>query len=237
MTIVPTLIVGLLCTAVPVALVVLLVVVAQRTAERRRQRIAAIAGWARQREWEYRPEDPSLVTRFEGPPFGTGRRRTASNVVLGRHEGRPFTAFDYSYTTTSTDSDGHSSTTVHRYGVVAMHLGVTAPPLAVGPSSTMKRFWDKFTRSDIPVGDPVFDHEFLVRCAAPEFARDVLTPEILALQWHYRGLAWRFTGDSMLVVRPGNQEPPEVEAKLAFMDALLDRIPPHVWDRLRGQAR
>lgn len=233
------LVLGLLCLGLPVLLIVGLVLAARATRRRRLERQAMLASWAAHREWEYRPSDPALVTRFDGPPFGTGDRPTASNVVLGRHAGRPFTAFDYSYTTTShtTDADGHShsSTSTHRYAVVALHLGLTAPPLAVGPSSTMKRFWNKLTRSDIDVGDPAFDREFLVRSTSPEFARDVLSPDVIALQWQNPAFSWRFAGDSMLVVRAGEQDPGEVEAKLAFMHALLERVPQRVWDRLRGE--
>jgi hypothetical protein len=202
------------------------------SAQRRRQELQA---YAAHREWEYRETDPSLPGRFSGSPFGRGSGRRASNVFLGRHDGRPFTAFDYRYRTNA--GSGNSSSSTHHFSIVALHIGVHTPPLEVGPFGTMAKLWDKLVRSDVPVGNPAFDQAFRVKTTAPEFARDVLHPGMQHLLWQNPGLSWHFEGDSMLVVEPGDHDPHQVEAKLHFMDAVLDAVPPHVWDRLRGELR
>jgi hypothetical protein len=225
------LLLGTVCVALPVVLVVLLAVRASRRAEERR---AGLAGYAAHREWEYRAEDPSLVSRFTSAPFGRGSSRRATNVLLGRHDGRSFVAFDYSFVTSSSSGDTTSSTT-HRYSVLALHVGRSVPALSVAPSGTMSRLFNALTNSDIPVGDPEFDRAFTVKSPVPEFARDVLHPGMLEVLRHHPDLAWRLEGDSMLVLRPGEHGPQEVEAKLHFMDAVLDRIPQRVWDRLGGE--
>ncbi|GAA4097183.1 hypothetical protein ACFFOS_00225 [Nocardioides kongjuensis] len=43
------------------------------------------------------------------------------------------------------------------------------------------------------------------------------------------------TGDSLLVIRAGQHSPAEIDAKLQMMDALLDRTPERVWERLRAE--
>lgn len=197
-----------------------------------KQRAHAMAAYAAHREWTYRSSDPSLVHRFAGEPFGRGRNRQATNVFLGHHDGRAFTAFDYRHTTSS----GNSSST-HHHSVLALHLGVTAPPLEVGPFGPLRKLWDKVVNSDVAVGDPTFDQAFLVKTTSPDFARDVLHPHLRQILWHHQHLTWRFEGDSMLVFRPGQHGVHEIEAKLHFMDAVLDAIPPYVWDRLRGELR
>lgn len=213
--------------ALPIALVIVVVAAARRRTAARQQ---SMAGYAAHREWEYRPADPALVGRFAQAPFGRGSGRTASNVILGTHDGRPFTAFDYRYTTSNGDSN-----TTHTYSVLALHLGLHAPAVAVGPANAMSRLWDKLAKSDVSVGDPAFDHAFVVKSPLPEFARDVLHPGIIEVLWHHPTLTWRFEADSMIVFRSGEHSPPEIEATLHFMDAVLDRIPEHVWGRLRGE--
>ncbi|WP_370290336.1 hypothetical protein [Nocardioides sp.] len=214
--------IALCFAAVPV-----LIVVGLRNAKKRRESIAA---WARDREWEYRPSDHALVDRFQGAPFGRGSGRRATNVVLGRYLGRDFTAFDYHWTTGSgDDSTSHGAT------VLALHLGVHAPELAVGPTTTLRRWVDGLTGRDIEIGDPAFDQAFTVHSSSPEFARDVLLSEVRDVMRAFPTLSWRITGDSILAVRPGGAAIALLEQQLQAMSDLLDRIPQHVWDRLRGE--
>ncbi|MDQ6526783.1 hypothetical protein RB608_24385 [Nocardioides sp. LHD-245] len=217
---------GLVFVALFALLVFGIVVGTKRAAERRQ----GLAAFAHSREWEYRPSDPALIDRFAGAPFGRGHGRTANNVLLGRYDGRPFTAFDYHFTTGSGDDSSR-----HTYSVVALNLGVRAPELAVAPTSTLRRWVDSLTGRDIRIGDPAFDAVYTVHSPAPEFAADVLLSEVRDVMRHHPALSWRITGDSLLVIRTGAHAPAEVDAKLHLMDALLDRIPEQVWDRLRGE--
>jgi hypothetical protein len=204
---------------------------AQKRAAARR---AALAGYATHREWEYRERDDSLVHRFSGAPFDRGYGRHATNVFLGRHDGRHFVAFDYSYTTSSGSGDNRS-TKQHHYSVVALSLGLITPGLSVGPTGTFGKLVNAVTGRDVQIGNPAFDQVFTVTSPSPEFAVDVLGPEVLQVVMHHPDLAWRLEGESMLVIRPGEHAPQEIEAKLHFMDAVLDRIPEHVRSRLLGE--
>lgn len=214
---------GAVTIGVLVLVPVLLVQAHRRAAERR----AGLAAYAQAREWDYRPEDPALVSRFTGAPFGRGHSQRAVNVILGRYDDRAFTAFDYHYVTGSGD-DRRS----HDCSVIALNLGVAAPDLAVGPTGTLRRWVDALTGRDIPIGDPPFDDYFTVHSPSPEFARDVLLSDVRDVMRHHPTLAWRITGDSLLVIRPGGHTPGDVDATLQVMAALLDRIPEHVWHRL-----
>ena len=207
---------------------------ALRAQKRAAERRAALAGYATHREWEYRQSDDSLVHRFSGAPFDRGYGRHATNVFLGRHDGRHFVAFDYEYTTSS-GSGQNRSTTQHHYSVVALSLGLTTPGMAVGPTGTFGKLVNAVTGRDVVIGNPIFDQAFTVTSPVPEFALDVLQPEVVEVLMHHVELAWRLEGDSMLVIRSGQHSPQEIEAKLHFMDAVLDRIPEHVRSRLLGE--
>ncbi|MEV5002345.1 hypothetical protein [Nocardioides sp. LML1-1-1.1] len=216
-----------LVLAVFVALCALVPILVVASARRARERQAGLAAFAQAREWDYRPEDPALVGRFRGAPFETGIRRRATNVLIGRHESRPFTAFDYQYIT-----GGGEDSTTHTCSVVALSLGVTAPDLAVGPTSTLRRWVDALTGKDIEIGDPAFDAAFTVHSPSPEFARELLLSDVRDVMRHHPGLSWRITGDSLLVIRPGGYSPADIDGLLGAMGALLDRVPARVWERL-----
>lgn len=224
--VIPLLLFGLV-GAVTIGLVVVVPVLIVQANRRAAERRAGLAAYAQAREWEYRPQDPALVSRFGGAPFGRGHDRQAVNVLLGRYDGRAFTAFDYHHVTGSGD-DRRS----HTCSVIALNLGVAAPDLAVGPTSTLRRWVDALTGKDIPIGDPPFDEFFTVHSSSPEFARDVLLSDVRDVMRHHPTLAWRITGDSLLVIRPAGHGPGDVDATLTVMGALLDRIPAHVWTRL-----
>jgi hypothetical protein len=48
-------------------------------------------------------------------------------------------------------------------------------------------------------------------------------------------LGWRFEQDSMLVIAAGRRAPEQIDATLAVMDGITDRVPEFVWLRLKGQ--
>lgn len=228
--ILPLLLMGLFA-AVALGVLVLVPVLIVQAHRRAAERRAGLAAYAQAREWEYRPQDPALVDRFAGAPFGRGHSRQAVDVILGRYDGRAFTAFDHRYVTGS--GDERSS---HHASVIALNLGlgrgVTAPDLAVGPTGTLRRWVDSLTGRDIAIGDPAFDDFFTVHSPSPEFARDVLLSDVRDVMRHHPNLAWRITGDSLLVIRPGGHAPGDIDAALPVMTALLDRVPAQVWQRL-----
>jgi hypothetical protein len=232
MSVAITAVVGLLCVGSAagfVALLVWLVVRAQRLARERRE---GMAWFAAQREWSYLPSDPRLVSRFVGAPFGRGSSQQALNVIHGTHSGRPFTAFDYRYVTHSTDGDGRSSSSVHSCSVVAMSLGVAVPNLSVAPQGGVGRFFGKLFGTDLRVGDPAFDDRFAVSADDLRFATDVLHPGMRAMLMSWSDLAWRLSVDSLVVFRIGVHSPAEIDAKLGAMDAIVAAVPAQVWTNL-----
>ena len=213
------------------ALVIVLIVVGVIQNKKRREGLAAFAA---ARGWVYRESDPSLVTRFSGNPFGTGDSRRATNCLYGAHAERQMVAFDYHYTTTSGSGEDRRTTT-HSYSVVAMSLGLAVPPLAVSPEGAVGRFFGRLTNRDIELESEDFNRAFTVTAHDRRFASDVLHPQMMQMLLQWPALGWRLEGDSILVVRSGAHQPSEVDATLAVMDAILDKIPEHVWRTLRGQ--
>lgn len=214
-----------------VAAIVPWILVARWKAQRR----ADVAAYARRREWEYRPADPTLLDRFHGPPFTYGHDSKAENVLLGQYGGRPFVAFDLQVDTT-TSIAGHGAGSLAWYSVAALNLGAPAPDLSVGPKGVLGRLLARISDHDVPIGDSAFDEAFSVRSSSPEFARAVLTRGVVSLVRQHPDNGWRIDGDSLLMLSPRvlRSPPEEIEERLALMTAILAEIPPGVWDRPAG---
>lgn len=195
--------------------------------QKRRERVML---FARNRGWRFAGEDPSLVDRWAGDPFGKGERRRARHVLTGVESGRPFTAFDYRYVTRSTDSKGHSTTTTHRFGVCAVPLPVALGTVEVRPE-------DLFTRAAAAVGlmpsvdleSEAFNRRFLVRASDRKLASDVLSPRTMQFLLSARPEAWRLQDAHILSWHPGRLDPAEVVRTCAVLGRVLDGIPSFVW--------
>ncbi len=228
---------GGLCFVVVGAFIALFVVLVVHQINANKQRTAEFGAVAAQREWTYRPDGTGLESRFDGDPFGRGRSRTARNVVEGRYEGRHFVAFDYSYVTDSGGAD--SSSTTHRFSVVALHLGlppqVRVPRLQVRPQGSIGRFFSNLFGTDHLIGHPPFDDSFHVLTDSPQLAHDVLHPGMVGMLLARPGGAWRLQGDSLLLFASGAHSPASLDGILAWGKAILDQVPPAVWSRLRGE--
>lgn len=77
---------------------------------------------------------------------------------------------------------------------------------------------------------------FAVSADDRQFAADVLHPGMRAMLMRWGDLAWRLSVDSLLVIRTGQHVPPEIDATLGAMDAIIAQIPAEVWARLGLEA-
>jgi hypothetical protein len=199
-----------------------------------KKRREAMAAYAASRGWTYVQEDPGLVDRFSGAPFGLGHGRRAYNVLLGHYDGRPIVAFDYLYKTTSgTGKDRRTET--HHYSVVSVNLGVTVPNLSVTPQGLISGFFGRITNRDIELESEDFNRAFVVTCENRKFASDVLHPRMMELVQQWPDMGWRFDRDSAIAVRNGEHQPADIDQKLHRLDAILDGVPEFVWREVRGQ--
>lgn len=205
----------------------------RRTKREAAERAARFRDYAARREWDYAATDSSALDRFTDEFRGDSIGLQVVNVLRGHHDGRPFTAFEFSYRTTVRTGTTRATRTEHR-SVVTLDLGAVTPGLWVSPAGRFDKVVDAVTGRDVEVGNVEFDKAFTVVSPAPDFARDVLTPAVVDLALKHRDLAWQFEKDALVVMREGQHTPPEIEARLNFMDAVLDRVPDHVRVRLLG---
>jgi hypothetical protein len=198
-----------------------------------RRRRAEILDLTTEHGWRFAEEEPLLVDRFAGPPFGLGFERRATNVAYGTHDGRDLVCFDYEYKT-SNGSGNDRTTTSHRYSVLGLSMRAILPPLSVDPENALERLVGRVTDNDIDMESETFNRAFTVSCPDRKFASDVLHPQMIEYLLAFPRLGWRFDRDCLLVIAEGHRTPGAIEATVEFMDGLTDRIPEFVWHRVRG---
>jgi len=147
-------------------LVVLAAVAGYLAARRRRQQLLDLTA---SRGWTFAEEEPRLVDRFTGPPFGLGYDRRATNVAYGTHDGRDLVAFDYEYTIDSGSGKDRTSS-AHRFSVLGLSMRAILPPLTVDPENFLERFVGRITDSDIDLESETFNRAFTVSCPDRKFA-------------------------------------------------------------------
>jgi hypothetical protein len=215
-------------------LVILLVVVAfggiaylsWRSAKKRRE---AFAAFAAQNGWRLVAEDDSWAHRWNGDPFRTGDHRRARNVITGERDGRQIVAFDYSYQTHSTDSQGRRQTQTHRFGVCAVSLAGTLPSLQVTSEGIFAKIGHALGFDDIEFESEDFNRKFRVTSDDRKFAYDVVHPRMMEYLLGAGSVAWRLEADTIYCWDGGRHKPAEVAARLEFLDGIGDRIPDFVW--------
>ena len=195
-----------------------------------RKRRERLFQFAVMRGWRYVGEDPGLVDRWPGEPFGRGDHRRARNVLTGTEAGRPFVAFDYSFQTHSTDSKGHRSTTTHRWTVVAVPMPGWLGTVQVVPETVLDRVAGAVGLvQDIDLESEQFNRRFRVSASSPKLASDILTPRTMQYLLAADAEAWRTCGSDLVGFAPGRLDPVEVVRTCAVLDRVLDGVPSFVW--------
>jgi hypothetical protein len=201
---------------------------------RQKQRRELLQGFAASEGWTFAPRDDSWTARFPGKPFGTGDHRRATNVLQGAFRGRQLVAFDYSFQTHSSDANGGSSTTTHRYAFCALGLPTSVPRLELLPEGRLGRVGTALGRQDIELESEDFNRRYRVQSDQPKFAYDVLAPRTMEALLTRPALHLRLQGADAVCWENGQHSPVDLLARLDALCVLLDGIPPYVWSDLRG---
>lgn len=198
-----------------------------------KKRREAFQAYAAGKGWQWSARDDQWCDAFTGAPFGLGHGRQTGNVLTGTFEGRAFTAFDYTYRTTetSTDAEGHTTTSEesHNFCVAAVQVQTRFPALSVAPENFFGRAVGRLTNHDIELESEDFNRAFTVHCEDRKFASDVLNPRLMKDLLNYRDIGWRFDDTWILTVAGRAHNPQQVERSLTAISTVVASIPDFVW--------
>lgn len=200
---------------------------------RAKKRREAFQTWATNHGWSYTQRDDSFAHRFRGTPFDQGDHRRAKNVVQGQFAGRPIVAFDYSFETHTSDSNGGSNTQTHYFSVVATALATSLPRLQVTKEGLFGSLGRALGFHDIELENEDFNKRYKVKCDDRKFAYDVLHPRMMEMLLDADGPAWRIDHTDLIAWDRGSLAPEVIEGRLRFLDAIADQVPRFVWEDRR----
>ena len=158
------------------AVAVAVVVFSYLAAKKRRE---AMAAYAAGRGWRFEAEQPLLVDRFTGPPFGLGFGQRAYNVLYGAARGPRPGVVRLRVQDPRPATGSRPATQVHRFSVLGLSMGISLPPLSVDPENFLDRFVGRLTGNDIDLESEDFNRAFTVSCPDRKFASDVLHPQMM----------------------------------------------------------
>ncbi|MCW2665067.1 MAG: hypothetical protein JWN57_29 [Frankiales bacterium] len=202
--------------------------------EQRRRR--AWAALAQARGWQYALENPALADAFAGEPFGTGRRRRATDVLTGAWRGRPMAAFTYSFQTTTSGSPGQQQTQTHRYGVLALRTPGFLPQIELTPQNVLTRVAGALGFAGVELESEDFHARYRVTAQDPRLAYDVLHPRAMQLLLDRPPVAVRLLGADAVSWDSGRLDAGDLLVRLETVSDLLDAVPQRVWADHGGTA-
>lgn len=201
---------------------------AYRSYQANQKRKALLFTWATNSGYQYAVEDDSMCGRWNGDPFGEGDHQRAQNVITGTAKA-PFSAFDYSYETHSSDGRGGRTTTTHHYCVTALQLPSYLPMLQVTPENVLTRIGHTLGLDDIDLESEDFNRKFRVHANDRKFASDCLTPRTMQALLTRPDVSWRISGTDILTWAEGRMSPSSVLKDLSTLQLVIDGIPSFVW--------
>ena len=205
-----------------VALVGLIAYLSYLSTKRRRLGFQTMA---RQLGLSYSLEDPFGLL---GEPFALlqkGDGRGVENVLSGRWQDLDVRAFDYWYYEESTDSEGRTSRSYHRFDCAIVPIAAACPALSIGHETFLTRMAGALSFHDIQFEDEAFNRAFNVRGNDRKFANDLVDARMM--QWllhHGADYGVEVVGNRVLVAGP-KIPPTELVQLIGTAKAFIDHVP------------
>jgi hypothetical protein len=212
---------------VAVAAVIAVAVFAYRRAKARRE---ALLAFATTHHMEYSRDDPFGLIDLPFRLFSLGDGRGCENVMWGSWKGVPVREADYWYYDESTDTEGHTSRSYHRFSMVLADLGLSIPQIAIQREGLLSRLADHLGFQDIQFESEDFNRRFQIKAADREFAYKLVDARMM--RWLLEGNEeerFELVGNQLLVA--GDRRGPG-ELSWLFDRALAFRehVPRLVWN-------
>jgi hypothetical protein len=168
--------------------------------ERRRQGFELMAA---RLHLTYTREDPFGILGYPFQLLHKGDGQGIENMVAGAWQEVEVRAFDYWYYVESTNSNGTTSRSYHRFNCVLLPIGADCPHLTIGRETILSALADALSFHDIQFESADFNDEFDVRCEVPKFANDLIDQRMMAwLLSTGHDHAYEAVGNRVLIAGP-----------------------------------
>jgi hypothetical protein len=198
----------------------------------KQKRREALAMFALQNKLEYSQDDPFGLVDQEFHLFGLGDGRGCENVMWGDWHGLAVKEADYWYYTESTDSEGHTSRSYHRFSVVLAGLAALMPRVSIEKEKLLTRLADALSFHDLDFESEEFNRLFQIRAADREFAYKLIDARMMRWLLSTRGNFGFEVNGSNLLVWCGRVSPTSLIPLFGSAALFRDHIPRLVWNEL-----
>jgi hypothetical protein len=173
----------------------------------------------------YSREDPFGLLGYPFDLLHEGDGQGIENVVHGTWQELAVIAFDYWYYDESTDGQGHTSRSYHRFDCVLVPIEADCPRLTIARETLLTSLADALSFHDIEFESEDFNREFNVSCEVPKFANDLIDQRMMAwLLATGSGFRYEALGNRVLVAGP-RIEPSELPLLLGAARGFVQHVP------------
>lgn len=196
--------------------------------QRKLARLRAFQSLAIAEGLDFAVEDPFDTLAQPFSLFQAGEGRGVENVLWGSWQGLEIRAFDYWYYEESTDSDGDTSRSYHRFDCVLMSVDAACPPLRIGEEDLLTRIAGALSFDDIRFESEEFNRRFHVKGPDAHFATALCDTRMMDwLLANGDGFTFEVVGARLLCAHR-SVEPAAIPGLFATAKAFRERIPPVV---------
>lgn len=190
--------------------------------ERRR---AAFQQMATQLRLTYSEQDPLGILGYAFTLLHRGDGQGIENVLYGPWQEVDVVAFDYWYYDESTDSNGATSRSYHRFDCALVPIDADCPRLTIARESLFTAIADALSFHDLEFESEDFNRDFNVRCEVPKFANDLIDARMMAwLMSTGYSHAFEAVGNRVLVAGP-RIDPVELTTLLGVARGFVQHVP------------
>lgn len=202
-----------------VALMVVLIVRADRGNKKKVER------WAKKQGWETANEDPMLEAQIRRLGITNRNPQWLTSVMRGQHASAPALSAEYRYEVEVPNKDGVTTKQEQPMHVVGLQLLASLPGIVVRPRGALKRTVQAVTGRRMETGDAAFDQAFNIERTQGEGALAVLNPEVRQYCLSTRKVPFAVIGDWMFTWKKGKPKSQVIEASLEQLAGLAAVLP------------
>jgi hypothetical protein len=191
----------------------------------KKKRREAFATMATQFGLQYSVADPFGVLSEPFSLFDKGDGRGVENVMWGTWQGVALKAFDYWYYDQSTDSQGRTNRTYHRFDCAIVPIDAACVRLSITHETLASRLANALSFHDIQFESEAFNKAYQVRSADKKFANDLIDARMI--DWLLRnggGYSFEVVGQEVMCYC-NKLQPLAILPLLGSAKAFLDQVP------------
>jgi hypothetical protein len=173
----------------------------------------------------YDIKDPFDTVDLPFALFGKGDERGVENVLSGETAGMLVRLFDSYYTETSTDSDGHMSSSTYPFSCAMAEIDADCPHLVVEQESLLSRFSHHLGFHDIELESEEFNKRYLVASDDKKFAYAMLDARMMAWLIDEGGVCQYEVVGPLVLCFCKRVKPPEYENLLEVLRRFHSQVP------------